>query len=73
MYYAYLILGQRMLKDSQKMVRTSVILPEDKRDHLERLAKENGFSVALVIRCAIDEFIENTKNNKKLKIKSVKE
>lgn len=57
----------------EKMVRTSVILPAEKRDVLGRIADANGASIAWVIRHAIEEFLDNNKNNKKLKIKTVKE
>lgn len=57
----------------EKMVRTSVILPQEKRDMLDQIADANGASIAWVIRHAIDEFLENNKNNRKLRIKTVKE
>ncbi len=57
----------------EKMVRTSVILPQEKRDLTGKIADANGSSVAWIIRHAIDEFLENNKNNKKLRIKTVKE
>lgn len=57
----------------EKMVRTSVILPQEKRDLIGKIADANGSSVAWIIRHAIDEFLENNKNNKKLRIKTVKE
>ncbi len=59
-------------KSSKKMVRTSVILPQDKRLLLEQIADVNGASVAWVIRHAIKEFIKNNKNNKELKLKTTK-
>lgn len=63
-----------MPKESQeKMVRTSVTLPQKKRDLLGKIADANGSSVAWIIRCAVDEFLESNKKNKKLKIKSVEE
>jgi predicted transcriptional regulator len=57
----------------EKMARTSVSLPQDKRDMLDQIADANGASIAWVIRHAIDEFLENNKNNRKLRIKTVKE
>lgn len=62
-----------MTTDSEKMARTSVILPQEKRELLDRIADANGLSIAWVIRHAIDEFLENNKNNRKLRIKTVKE
>lgn len=62
-----------MATDSEKMARTSVILPQEKRELLDRIADANGLSIAWVIRHAIDEFLENNKNNRKLRIKTVKE
>lgn len=60
-------------ESQEKMVRTSVILPQEKRDLLGQIADANGTSVAWVIRHAIEEFLENNRNNKKLKLKTIKE
>ena len=54
------------------MARTSVILPQEKRDLLGQIADANGAPVAWVIRHAIGEFLENNRNNKKLKPKTIK-
>jgi len=60
-------------ESQEKMVRTSIILPQEKRDLLGRITDANGASVAWVIRHAIEEFLENNRNNKKLKLKTIKE
>ena len=60
-------------ESQDKMVRTSVVLPPEKKNLLRKIAGANGASVAWVIRYAIEEFIENNQNNKKLKLKMIKE
>lgn len=62
-----------MINDTSKTIRTSVILPEEKHEHITKLASLNGVSTAWVIRYALNEFLEKYENGKELKIKPVKE
>jgi predicted transcriptional regulator len=55
-----------MAASKQKMVRTSVILPEKYHAQLNKLADANDVSVAWVIRNALTQFLERNKDNKKL-------
>ena len=59
-------------ESQEKMVRTAVVLPQEKRDLLGQIADANGASVAWVIHHAIEEFLENNRDNKKLKLKTIK-
>ena len=49
--------GPTKLQDSHKSVRTSVSLPPDLHDTLERLAKGKKVSVAWVIRDAAEKYV----------------
>ncbi|MBX3029527.1 MAG: ribbon-helix-helix protein, CopG family [Chloroflexi bacterium] len=43
------------------MERTTLMLPDDTRDRLRRIAAERGVSMAVVIREAIDEKVARTR------------
>jgi predicted transcriptional regulator len=43
------------------MERTTLMLPDDTRDRLRRIAAERGVSMATIIREAIDEKVERTR------------
>ncbi len=52
-----------------KVVRTSVILPEKRHLQLTKLAEANDVSVAWIIRNAITDFLDRNLEGKKLSIK----
>lgn len=62
-----------MPASKQKMVRTSVILPEKYHAQLNKLAEANDVSVAWVIRNALTDFLDRHKDSKKLSFKQGEE
>ena len=67
MYYnAYYITIDIAIGASMKSVRTSVSLPHEQHQTLQKLAEENGLSVSWVIRQAIGEFLSKHQKFKPL-------
>ena len=49
-----------------KAVRTSVSLPYDQHQAIQKLAEKNGLSISWVIRQAVGDFLANNQNLKPL-------
>lgn len=61
-----------MVASKKKMVRTSVIVPEDRYNQLLKLAESGDVSVAWLIRYALTEFLSQHQDGRNLKLKPTK-
>jgi hypothetical protein len=61
-----------MVTTKKKMVRTSVIVPEERYNQLLKLADSGDVSVAWLIRYALTEFLNQHHDVRNLKLKPTK-